>query len=455
LGAWHGTYGQLEVRSGLTALSFLLYRYGRPVYRKSRQYEFAHTFHSDGVSNLLPHWHEYHNDDAYHHTFEHGAWYSQVQTFAELVCGYPGASPGDWLVGMLPANHWTRPTGIRQIGIRLGLSQDGYFEGQLDRDDFGQEWDEPNGDPDPRWRSLYGRAYSATDRDRKYYRAGIAGQFRNGPPANEAGRYNQTPWKYQVFLGGVDITTQSVEDQGWQSGGHWNDRHILDVTIPPAWEYAAEEINVVLHFKLAAEEDEDAAQYRNRAAFCVGQTGAGGWSFMTIDVEYDLTFPIDTPQLVTVEGLDGVTEGRLLPLSGRLALRDPVQFAAKSAGTYAVAEPAWSGEFVTGYFPAGADHMPAYQYGDHTRSQRWYEANYQDNVAGLLESYFAGYSEPFTVPSAGHWTGEEQVFRKLLMEHGVDDQGGGSLADSFFPFDPEFQQFDDIIVRPYDPDEEE
>lgn len=436
-----------EVIAAVTPLSFLLYRYGRPVYRKSRQYEFTNAFVAEGFSNALPPWHNYAGADSEEHTHWHGAWYSELQAFAELVCGYDGASPGDFLVGMLPADHWTRPTGIRRIGVRLGLSQDGYFEGQLDRNDFGQEWDDLDGEPDPRWRSLYGRAYSSTDVDRKNYRNAIAGKFRYGPELSEFGRYSQTPWKYQVFLGGVDITTQAVADQGWQSGGHWNERHILDVTIPKEWEYTAEKIEVVLHFRLA-EEVQEAGPITGYASFCVGQTGCGGWSFMAIDIEYDLTYPLDTPQYVAVDGLEGFTEGRLLPLSGRLALRDPVAFPAREATELLAAEPAWFGEFVTGYFPGGSNHFSEFQYRDHMREHRWYEGNVGDNLAGLSERYASGYSDEFTVPSAGHWTGERQVFRKLLMEHGIDERDNASLADSFFPFDPEFKSFPDIVVEP-------
>ena len=108
----------------INPLTHLMIHYGRPVI--SRDAEFDDVWFGP-FPKVDPHQYEMltYGSVMFSNSLSssmESVWSNQVQAAAVEICGYPEAVPGDFLVGMLPANHWTKPKGIKKIGIRLGLT---------------------------------------------------------------------------------------------------------------------------------------------------------------------------------------------------------------------------------------------------------------------------------------------------------------------------------------------
>ena len=97
-------------------LTWLMLHYGRPVIpRGSEVYKDSYT--GIGGSQGINREHHYDLNQSQtwlelRQTVRESMWVSQLKSAAEQICGYPDAVPGDFLIGMLPADHWSGPKGI-------------------------------------------------------------------------------------------------------------------------------------------------------------------------------------------------------------------------------------------------------------------------------------------------------------------------------------------------------
>ena len=227
-------------------------------------------------------------------------------------------------------------------------------------------------------------------------------------------------FKYKVFLGGEEITTQSLDEQPWIVN-LWNgERSELDVTIPPGWVYEQTDIAVELYFW----EDLERSGYSGfqYSSICFGQNGFGDFVWPGIDIVYDLTREITEPNNVTISE-DGFnwTEGRILPLSGRLALREQEAWQGRTEGTYTIATSDYSADMVTGFFPAGSNHLAVQLPITENRTN-----TLQHNVqCSHLPTAIDSYVDPF-----GHWSENNQVFvERLRPSYDLAENPTGALTD--------------------------
>jgi len=448
-------YGIATTDSGseLNPLTELMIHYGRPVITKASEFD---DLFPGPIPVVTPHHYEqytfpFHNIGPGMRSHTESIWSAQVKAAALQVCGYPEAVPGDFLIGLLPKDHWTKPKGIKKIGIRLGLDVNGYYRHQtINKQLFSVDADYPSiGDTPPNAAAPWYRAYSwpkfhnTTHGSRNLAQEWFRNNFTRG---GNVTRQNESSFfvkfKYRVFLGEMEITAKPLAEQPW-SVNEWgpSSRKELNVAIPPDWTYDKVDLSVELYFENNSARHNSANPTGEYYALCFGQNGLGQWIWPGIDVLYDLTHDVKTPQNVTVAGLTGLTEGRVLPLSGRLALRDQVEFSGRDAvylndsfgEPYRATFPGpdHSADVLTGYFPSGNNHLPE----DLTVADNMDTGFYRHQVGPPCSHM--NRTVVSTVQTFGHWKGVQQVFdERLAVTEPAPNGKGGALADNFVPFQP-------------------
>ena len=471
--------GQQTGINGLTTqafkhntFSFLTVHYGRPVYSRTESWH-NHNPASGGIN-----WVEYsfYGSQFYGRpggsryrdnvqlagvTPREASWGAQLKAATVQHCGYKEAIPGDFLVGVLPLNHWTRPKGIKKIRIWTEATSDFYYgdvtpPGEeywaLQTTDWGSIEENPSITDWDNWHELMnwpsmtvspwpGRErVSAINWGFGRYGRRLSGihQADTKQPGSGARLF-----KYRVYLGDVEITAEpDLSKQAWTSTMYGVPRE-LEIAIPEDYEYTGtEQIDVDVYFR----------QDRNRstgsrwpypkgeAGMHWGHNGLGNRYWPRIecvyDVEHDITewnrddFAVSIPSELWVGESAKATEGVVLPLSGRLAIRYETEFPGHPAFPVidVGATPPHTLQIVTGFFPAGNDHV---------ETQQTIDEN--DVLAGTHYTQYmqhAGYRHVRGDPwhafgPVGHWRQETMQFEEhMITAPKLGNGSGGGLSDT-------------------------
>jgi len=464
----------------INPLTHLMIHYGRPVISRDAEFD-DHWF--GPFPKVDPHQYEMLTypssmfNDSLTSSME-SVWSDQVQAAAVEICGYPEAVPGDFLVGMLPANHWTKPKGIKKIGIRLGLSDNGYYNHRtIDTSLFaiGADYHVGNPGENPLHWTIYNYPYYSTYDSsplvKTWFRNTFMRNYNVGTPMYDS---IGVRYKYRVYLGDLEITAKPLEEQQWlhprwqPAGGDLAmHRQELDISIPDDWEYQKVDLSVQLFFENNTARNNSPTASTEYFAMCFGQNGLGDWIWPGIDVVYDLTHDVRKTHNVTVQGLPGLTEGRILPLSGRLAAREKREVTGREAHYYTSAisdelvrgtfsGPDHSVDIVTGFFPSGNNHLAedllitdnVDRSHDPTRHRPFVHSTHDAKKKGPPCVHMSRAVPPL-MQTFGHWTGvptedddwTSQVFVERLRNTNVD------VADNFVPLESGVSSRE-IIVTP-------